>query len=105
MRRILIDHARARGRQKRGGERTSVPLNVADLATAENSDQILALDEALCRLESQEPEAAQVVRLRFYAGLNVDQTAEVLGISPRTVDRSGKTALNRAISIGNRIAR
>ena len=69
-----------------------MPLNVADLASDENSDQILALDAALCRLEEQNPEAASVVRLRFYAGLSVDQTAAALDMSPRTVDRRWKFA-------------
>ena len=92
MRRILIDHARARKREKRGGERQKVALNVVDLAKAENPDEILALDEAFARLEGQEPEAAAVVRLRFFAGLSVDQTAEALGLSPRTVDRRWKFA-------------
>ena len=74
MRRILIDHARARKREKRGGERQKVALNVVDLAKAENPDEILALDEAFARLEGQEPEAAAVVRLRFFAGLSVAET-------------------------------
>ena len=87
MRRILLDHARSRGREKRGGDRKALPLNVVDLADPGNSEQILALEDALCRLEQQEPEAAQVVSLRFYAGLSVDQTAEALSLSPRTVDR------------------
>ena len=87
MRRILLDHAKARGRQKRGGNRRVVPLDVAVLAEQADSEQIVALDEAVCRLEEQEPEAANVVRLRFYAGLSVDQTAEALNLSPRTVDR------------------
>ena len=92
MRRILLDHARTKGREKRGGGRKKMPLNVADLASDENSDQILALDAALCRLEEQNPEAASVVRLRFYAGLSVDQTAAALDMSPRTVDRRWKFA-------------
>ena len=92
IRRILVDHARAKGRQKRGGDGKKIPLNVADLAATENSDQILALDEALCRLERQEPEAATIVRLRFYAGLSIDQTAKTLELSPRTVDRRWKFA-------------
>ena len=87
MRWILIDHAKAKGRQKRGGNRKRNPLNVLDLAVSENSQQILALDDAIRRLEQQEPEAAEVVRLRFFAGLSVDDTAEALGLSPRTVDR------------------
>lgn len=87
MRRILIDHARAKGRKKRGGGQKQVPLNVVDLADLGDSEEILALDEAVCRLEAEEPEAAQIVRLRFYAGLSVDQTASAMDLSPRTVDR------------------
>jgi RNA polymerase sigma factor (TIGR02999 family) len=92
MRRILVDHARAKKREKRGGKQQRVALNVLDLAQTENSEEILALDEAFCRLEQREPEAAEVVRLRFFAGLSVDQTAEALGVSPRTVDRRWKFA-------------
>ena len=86
MRRILIDHARAKGAAKRrppGGEL----LSVVDLAEQPDPDQILALDHALGRLEVAEPEVAAVVRLRFFAGLSGDETAEALGISPRQVDR------------------
>lgn len=92
MRRILLDHAKAKGRQKRGGNYKKMPINVADLATWQNSEQILALDSALCRLEAQNPDAAKVVRLRFYAGLSVDQTAVALEMAPRTVDRRWKFA-------------
>lgn len=92
MRRVLLDYAKAKGRQKRGGDRQKMPLNVADLAAVENPDQILALDAALCRLEEQNPEAAEIVRLRFYAGLSIDQTADALDMAPRTVDRRWKFA-------------
>jgi RNA polymerase sigma factor (TIGR02999 family) len=92
MRRILIDHAKSRKRQKRGGAQRREVLNVVDLAASENSEEILALDEAFCRLEQQEPEAADVVRLRFFAGLSVDDTANALELSPRTVDRRWKFA-------------
>lgn len=92
MRRILVEHARARGRIKRGGDGAGraaarSPINLLDLAAECNSDEILMLDEAIRRLESEDPEAAQVVRFRFFAGLSVDETAEVLGVSPSTVDR------------------
>lgn len=86
MRRILVDHARARA--SRGG----VPIrlheigDVADLATAD-SGEILAVDEELARLEAEDPEAAEVVRLRFFAGLSVEDTARTLGLSPRTAAR------------------
>ncbi len=92
MRRLLLDHARAKRRVKRGGNARKVPINVADLAARENPEQILALDAALCRLEELNPEAARVVRLRFYAGLGVDETAAAMELSPRTVDRRWKFA-------------
>lgn len=92
MRRVLIDHAKAKARKKRGGGGKKMPLNVADLATSDDPEQILALDAALCRLEEQNLEAANVVRLRFYAGLSIDETAEALDMSPRTVDRRWKFA-------------
>jgi RNA polymerase sigma factor (TIGR02999 family) len=87
MRRILIEHARSRGRLKRGGSMRRLPANVLDLASAPDSEQILALDEAIGRLEQESPQAAAVVRLRFYAGLNIEETAEALNISPRSVNR------------------
>jgi RNA polymerase sigma factor (TIGR02999 family) len=89
MRRILIDHARAKGAAKRrpqGGPGAEL-ASVVDLAEHPDSDQILALDDALERLEKAEPEVAAVVRLRFFAGLSGDETAEALAISPRQVDR------------------
>jgi RNA polymerase sigma factor (TIGR02999 family) len=95
MRRILIEHARARGRVKRGGGETPVPLDlggVADLAAAADPDQILALDDAIRRVSELDEQMGQVVRLRFYAGLTVEQTAAALGISPRTVKRDWTTA-------------
>lgn len=89
MRRILLDHARARLRAKRGKGRKPISLEVcgiADLA-AEKSETILAVDDAFRRLERDDQCAADVVRLRFYAGLSVEETAQALGISPRTVAR------------------
>jgi RNA polymerase sigma factor (TIGR02999 family) len=87
MRRILLDHARARGRVKRGGgRRARLTLSgVTDLATS--PDDIVRFDEAFRRLEDESPEAAAIVRLRFFAGLSVAQTAEALGVSTSTVDR------------------
>lgn len=88
MRNILIEHARGKSRLKRGGGDISrMPLNVLDLAELSNSDQILALDDGIQRLDRESPTAASVVRLRFYAGLSVEETAEALGVSPRTVHR------------------
>lgn len=87
MRRILIDHARRRNADKRGGERKRVPMSVVDLATDTDPEQIMALEEAMARLEQSDPRAASVVRLRFFAGLDVEETAGVLGLSERTVMR------------------
>lgn len=100
MRRYLIDHARAKLAQKRGGEehrgsrRASMTelREVADLAQSENPEEILSLDAALCRLESEDPKLAAVVRLRFFAGLSVEDTAEMLGTSPATVKREWQYA-------------
>jgi RNA polymerase sigma factor (TIGR02999 family) len=90
MRRILIEHARSRGRVKRGGDRTPTSIDlggVADLAATADTDQILALDDAIRRVSELDEQMGQVVRLRFFAGLTIEQTAESLGISPRTVKR------------------
>jgi RNA polymerase sigma factor (TIGR02999 family) len=92
MRRILIDHARRRGRQKRGGGRPALPLDVLDLAARPESPEILALEGALRRLEERDPRAAEIVELRFYAGLSIEETAEAMGISPRTVKRDWNLA-------------
>jgi len=88
MRRILIEHARAKSGPQRGGGRTRLPLDVLDLATGADPTQIMALDEAISRLEQEDADAARVVRLRFYAGLGVDDVAKALGASPRTVKRN-----------------
>ncbi len=94
MRRILIERARARGREKRGGvegrpgQRVSVSdLGAADLAMDYDLDRILALDRALERLRAIDERGATVVRLRFYAGLTLEETADVLGVTARTVKR------------------
>lgn len=97
MRRILIDYARARGRLKRGPtqvslEGASVLLSVADLVSETHSDQIVRLDEAVRRLEVEDPDVAQVVRLRLYAGQSGEETASALGKSPATVDRDWSCA-------------
>jgi RNA polymerase sigma factor (TIGR02999 family) len=94
MRRILIEHARARGRVKRGGRSRRVPLAGVDLAAETDLDEILAVDEAIARLEQRDEELARLVRLRFYAGLSVIETASVLEVSERTVRR--EWALARA---------
>ncbi len=92
MRRILIDHARGRARGKRGGGRVRVDLEDANLATWDDPDDVLALDEALHRLMEQDPRAAEIVQLRFFAGLSVEETAKALELSIRTVHREWKFA-------------
>lgn len=87
MRRILIEHARSRGRKKRGGGRVRVPLEALGPPSWDDPDRMLALDEALRRLEGQDPRSAEVVQLRYFAGLSVRETAEALGTSERTVKR------------------
>jgi RNA polymerase sigma factor (TIGR02999 family) len=87
MRRILIEHARARGRAVRGGDRQRVTLTGVDLAADEDPEQVIAVDEAFQRLLQADPRAAEVVRLRFYAGLSEAETAAVLSMSERSVRR------------------
>lgn len=103
MRQVLIDHARSRNAQKRGGG--SRPESLVDLASAFEADpaRVLALDEALCRLETEDPEAAGVVRLRFFAGLSGEQAAGVLGVSARKADMlwaRARAKLFRALESG-----
>lgn len=100
MRQILLDHARARGREKRGGDRQRVALSVADVAESWNLEETMSLDDALRRLESRDAGIFEVVRLRFYAGLTIEQTADALGISPATAKRwweFGRTWLYREL--------
>ena len=88
MRRILIDHARGKLREKRGGRAPrGMTIEVADLAADADPAEIVAFDDALHRLESEAADAAEIVRLRFYAGSSIEETAEALGVSPRTVNR------------------
>ncbi len=87
MRRILVDRARRRDRIKHGAGLKRTPLSGIPAPDDEKSVDILAVDEALQRIEEQDPRAAQVVMLRFYAGLSVEDTAKALDISPRTVRR------------------
>ena len=90
IRRILIDRARHKNAQKRGGGRTRVPLGDADLAVhetiGENDDRLLALDTALMKLATVDPRAAELVQLRFFGGLTVEEAARTLGVSRATVE-------------------
>lgn len=87
MRRILIEQARRKGREKHGGGRQRVELLEDEIVAASNDDQVLLLDEALVRLARLRPQAAELVKLRFFAGLTVDEAASALEISSRTARR------------------
>lgn len=89
MRRILVESARHRNRLKRGGGWKRVELDDRAIQVEGADDAtLIALDEALTRLEQQDPKLAELVKLRYFAGMTVNQTAEVLGVSPRTVKRN-----------------
>jgi len=92
MRRILIDHARAHLREKRGGGHEKVMLNEALIFSPERSAELLAVDEALGRLARLDDRQARVVQLRFFGGLSVEEAAEVLGVSRKTVKRDWSVA-------------
>lgn len=92
MRRILIDHARGRLREKRGSGEQAVVLDDAFVFSPEKSHELLKLDESLDRLSRIDPRQGKIVELRFFAGLTVEEAAEVLGISPKTVKRDWSMA-------------
>jgi len=99
MRRILIDHARSRGRLKRS-DGARVPLDAVQLAASGNLGDVLAVDEAIEKLGERNPDLAELVRLRFYAGLGVEEIAGLRGCSERTVVRDwayAKAWLHRAL--------
>jgi RNA polymerase sigma factor (TIGR02999 family) len=103
MRRVLIDHARAHARDKRGGGAVQVSLAEAAALGGQPPEHFLALDEALRFLESVDPQKSNIVELRYFGGLSVEETAEVLNISPRTVRREwqrSKAWLFRLITEG-----
>lgn len=87
MRRILVDRARSRGRLRHGGGRRRVDLDKVDLAVDAPAEELLALDEALSKLEREDLDKAQLVKLRFFGGLTSQQAAEALGVSKATADR------------------
>lgn len=87
MRQILVERARAKHAQKRGGGAPRITLNEALAANPEPPVDIAALDEALTRLAALDPEQARIVELRFFGGLSVEETAEALGVSPATIKR------------------
>jgi RNA polymerase sigma factor (TIGR02999 family) len=87
MRRVLVDHARSRGFGKRGGGMRPMALDEAVIVSPERSSDMVALDEALVRLASIDERKSKMVELRFFGGLSVEETAEVLNVSPHTVAR------------------
>ena len=87
MRRILIESARRKQRLKRGGGRQRLALEDADLAIEQPSENLIALDEALTKLAKEDRVVAELVKIRYFAGLTLGQTAELLGVSRRTADR------------------
>jgi RNA polymerase sigma factor (TIGR02999 family) len=101
MRNILVDHARKRHSEKRGGGLTRVTLSHAFAATgATDTVDVLHLDEALTRLESIFPQQSRIVELRYFSGMTIEQTAEAVGLSPATVKREWSMArawLRRAL--------
>jgi len=101
MRRILVDHARAKKRVKRGGSDVRVSLADADVAVKGQELDVVAVDEALQRLAAIDEQQSRVVELRFFSGLTVEETAEVMGISKATVKRDwamAKAWLHRELS-------
>jgi len=103
MRRILVEHARKRHFAKRGGGAAQVSLDEAATVSRKQAADLIALDDALTSLEAIDPRKSRIVELRYIGGLNIEETAEVLGISPATVQRewrSAKAWLYQAISEG-----
>jgi RNA polymerase sigma factor (TIGR02999 family) len=92
MRRILVDHARARARDKRGGGAQAVPLNEGLAASPERTPDVVALDEAIARLSALDQRKARVVELHYFGGLTYDETAAALGVSTATIDRELRLA-------------
>lgn len=92
MRRILVDHARARHAEKRGGGAPRLSLDEVATFSEEQSHELVLLDEALARLATMNARQSRIIELRFFAGLTVEETAEVIGISPKTVKRDWSVA-------------
>jgi RNA polymerase sigma factor (TIGR02999 family) len=92
MRHVLIDHARSHARDKRGGGAVQVTLGELEALDGRRAADLVALDEALRELEQFDPQKGRIVELRYFAGLGVEETAEVLGISPTTVRREWRRA-------------
>ena len=101
MRRILVDHARSHLYAKRGGGARKVALDEVAVLSPERGADLIALDDALERLSSIDPRKCRIVELRYFVGLSVEETAEILGVSPITVKRDwlvAKAWLRREVS-------
>ena len=92
MRHVLVDYGRGRQRKKRGASPLKVPLQDGDFAAEARVEEILALDESLNRLEGIDPRQSRIVELRYFGGLSVEEIAEVLGVSAKTVKRDWRMA-------------
>ncbi|HSM04906.1 MAG TPA: ECF-type sigma factor [Longimicrobiales bacterium] len=92
MRQVVVDRARRRQAKKRGGHWRRVPLDDAPAVPPEQVAELVALDEALTRLERLDPRLGQVVECRYFAGMSIQETAQALGLAPRTVDRAWQKA-------------
>ena len=106
MRRILVEQARSKNFAKRGGGAQRISLDETAIVSAGRSAEVIAVDEALTDLESWDPRKGKIVELRFFGGLSIEETAEVLRVSPTTIQRewrSAKAWLYRAISEGSNV--
>lgn len=105
MRQILVDHARMQGAAKRGGNAVTVVVNEASSVSKETSLDVIALDDAMKRLASLDPRQCQIVELRFFGGLSIEETAQAVNISAATIKREWATArlwLYNAMNTGAR---
>lgn len=100
MRQVLVDYARGAHADKRGGGEAALPLLGVEIGASTDLDQFLALDQAINRLAAFSPRQARIIELRYFAGLNVEEMADLLAISPATISRERKSAeawLSRAM--------
>jgi RNA polymerase sigma factor (TIGR02999 family) len=104
MRQIVVDHARKHRAEKRGGARQRLDVNHMSIPVYDASEQLVALDRALTKLETESPRAARIVELTYFTGLSIEEAADVFGASPRTVKRLrqfGRAFLHDELSGGD----
>lgn len=92
IRRVLVDHARKRAREKHGGSHVRVPLELVDIAEPLDDEELLALDDSLARLKAFDAEKARLIELRFFAGLSFEELVRALGLSESTIRREWRMA-------------